>query len=396
MASARSGGVRAASRSWRAGHTVEDGPAIPFRPWVLAILPGIGALLGGILTIWAPEARGGGGDATLHAFHQQGGVVRRRVIGIKALASIFTLGTGGAGGREGPTMQIGAAIGSLVGRYLRVTVRERRILLIAGVAGDVCGVSHTAGGRAVGRRGALSRRFRVRRPDSRASRERRGLLGLHFISRRVDPVRACAALPLRPGASPALRGAGHVLGALRQWFLSLLHWVQKKTASVPVPAWVRPGLGGLALGICVTPVVVLVGPYIGRAGQGLGIFGGGYGAAQVAITGADWLPLGWQGVELLLMAALVKVVATSLTVGSGGSAGDFGPSLVMGGSWEAPSDGLPRCYCTIRASILAPLLWSAWGPSTEESPTRRLAHWSWFVNWRGAMTFWFRSCWQKE
>jgi CIC family chloride channel protein len=63
----------------------------------------------------------------------------------------------------------------------------------------------------------------------------------------------------------------------------------------------------------------------------LGIFGGGYGAAQVAILGASWIPDGWRGVELLFLMGLIKIVATSFTVGSGGSAGDFGPSLVMGG-----------------------------------------------------------------
>src|SRR5439155_25671171 len=59
--------------------------------------------------------------------------------------------------------------------------------------------------------------------------------------------------------------------------------------------------------------------------------GGGYGAARVAIAGASWFPAGWRGVEVLLVLGLVKILATSLTVGSGGSAGDFGPSMVMGG-----------------------------------------------------------------
>jgi CIC family chloride channel protein len=65
--------------------------------------------------------------------------------------------------------------------------------------------------------------------------------------------------------------------------------------------------------------------------MGLGILGGGYGAAQVAIAGSSWLPGGWQGVGLLVLLGSAKILATSLTVGSGGSAGDFGPSLVIGG-----------------------------------------------------------------
>jgi len=119
-------------------------PSGHFRPWLLVIIPALGALAGGALTAFlAPEAQGGGTDATLHAFHHQGGVVRRRVVAVKAIASILTLGSGGSGGREGPTMQIGAAIGSIVARYLRVSTKERRILLIAGVAAGIAAVFRT-------------------------------------------------------------------------------------------------------------------------------------------------------------------------------------------------------------------------------------------------------------
>jgi CIC family chloride channel protein len=68
-----------------------------------------------------------------------------------------------------------------------------------------------------------------------------------------------------------------------------------------------------------------------RGDRGLGILGGGYGVSQVAITGAAWLPLGWTGVEILALLALVKIIASSLTIGSGGSAGDFAPALAIGG-----------------------------------------------------------------
>src|SRR5690606_10221830 len=120
-----------------------------FRPWLLVLLPTLGGLLCGLLTRWAPEARGGGGDAMIEAFHHHGGMIRRRVIWVQAVASLFTLGTGGAGGREGPTMQIGGALGSLVARGLRVSARERRILLIAGVAAGISAVFRTPLGAAL-------------------------------------------------------------------------------------------------------------------------------------------------------------------------------------------------------------------------------------------------------
>src|SRR5580692_12475453 len=122
----------------------------PFRPWLLWAIPAVGALIGGAISVrFAPETRGGGADAIIDAFHNHGGVVLRRVPIVKTLASIFTLGFGGSGGREGPTMQIGGALGSLVGRYLKVSVRERRILLVAGTAAGMAAVFRTPLGAAL-------------------------------------------------------------------------------------------------------------------------------------------------------------------------------------------------------------------------------------------------------
>ncbi|HWE30316.1 MAG TPA: chloride channel protein, partial [Polyangia bacterium] len=123
--------------------------AHPFRPWLLFVIPAAGALVGGWFTRFAPETRGGGGDAMIGAFHHGGGVISRRVLWVKMAASIFTLGGGGSGGREGPTMQIGAALGSTLGRYLRVSTRERRILMIAGVAAGMAAVFRTPLGAAL-------------------------------------------------------------------------------------------------------------------------------------------------------------------------------------------------------------------------------------------------------
>src|SRR6185437_7053010 len=101
-----------------------------FRLWLVAIIPAIGALVGGLITRLAPECGSGGGDATIDAFHHDNGIVRRRVLWVKSIASIATLGSGGSGGREGPTMQIGGALGSTVGRYVNASARERRVLMV--------------------------------------------------------------------------------------------------------------------------------------------------------------------------------------------------------------------------------------------------------------------------
>lgn len=78
-------------------------------------MPAVGAFCAGMLMRLAPETRGGGADAIIEAFHSERGIVRRRVPFIKGHASILTLGFGGSGGREGPTMQMGGAIVTPVG-----------------------------------------------------------------------------------------------------------------------------------------------------------------------------------------------------------------------------------------------------------------------------------------
>jgi chloride channel protein, CIC family len=299
----------------------------------LWIVPALGALVAGILSVrFAPETLGGGTDAIVDSFHNHGGIVRRRVPFVKAICAVLTLGSGGSGGREGPTMQIGGSIGSIVARYLDVTVRERRILLVAGTAAGMAAVFRTPLGAALLAVEVLHRddfESDALVPSVLASVVSYSVfisffgeatLFGHATSYRFFPVH----LPLY--AAMAL-----VVSLVASGFAGLLHATQRLAKRLALPLWSKPAIGGLALGIGATPILILLGPYVGPAGQGLGILGGGYGAAQVAISGAPWFPEGWRGVELLVLLGAVKIVATSLTVGSGGAAGDFGPSLVIGG-----------------------------------------------------------------
>lgn len=311
----------------------DTGARPPFRPWLLLVLPAAGALIGGVVSWWlAPETRGGGADAIIEAFHQRNGIVRKRVAFVKAFVSAVTLGSGGSGGREGPTMQMGGAIGSLVAQVLRVTDRERRILLVAGTAAGMAAVFRTPLG------AALLAVEVLHRDDFEADALVPSVLAsvvsysvfIAFFGEQTLFTHA-PSYPFVPSHLPlyALLAVGITLVA--GTFLSTLRWVQSATARLHAPEWCKPAVGGLALGVLATPIIVVIGPRLGEIGQGLGILGGGYGSAQLAISGADWFPMGWRGVELLGVLAGVKILATCLTVGSGGSAGDFGPSLVIGG-----------------------------------------------------------------
>jgi CIC family chloride channel protein len=304
----------------------------PFRPWLLLILPAVGGLACGLITRLAPEARGGGGDTMIRGFHERRGVIRARVVPIKALASIFTLGTGGAGGREGPTMLIGGALGSLVARVLGLGARQRRILLVAGVAAGISAVFRTPLGAAL-----LAVEVLYRdgfESDALVPAVLASVVSYSVVISIYGESTLLAHAPrflFVTAHLPLYAALALLISALAILFVSALRMVRTGFARLPVPAWLRPAFGGLALGIFATPIIWLMGRAVGRPGQGLGLLGGGYGAVQMAISGISWMPGGWTAVQLLLLLALAKLFAASLTIGSGGSAGDFAPSLAIGG-----------------------------------------------------------------
>lgn len=308
------------------------GPTRPFRPWFLVLLPALGGLAAGLLMRLAPETRGGGVDATIEAFHHHGAVVRRRVAWVKAVASLLTLGSGGSGGREGPTIQIGGALGSLVGRLLRVGARQRRILLVAGIAAGISAVFRTPLGAALLAVEVLYRdgfESDALVPSVLASVVAYSVVISLFGESTLFA--HSARFPFVPVHLPLYALLAIVVAALAVVFLWALARVRRTVLRLPVPEWARPAAGGLALGLLCTPMIWYVGHRIGSPGQGLGILGGGYGAVQMAITGSEWLPSGWTAVGVLGALALAKLAASSLTIGSGGSAGDFAPSLAIGG-----------------------------------------------------------------
>jgi CIC family chloride channel protein len=106
--------------------------------WVMFLLPAAGGLLAGIIIFtFAPEAEGHGTDAVIDAYNNKRGIIRKRVPIIKAISSIITIGTGGSAGREGPIAQIGAGFGSALATFLKLSDRDRRIMLICGTAAGI-------------------------------------------------------------------------------------------------------------------------------------------------------------------------------------------------------------------------------------------------------------------
>lgn len=306
--------------------------ALAFRPWLFVLLPALGGLACGLVARLVPEVKGGGADATIEAFHRRGGIIRRRVIWAKALASLFTLGTGGSGGREGPTMHIGGAIGSFVARLLRLSTRERRILLVAGVAAGIAAVFRTPLGAALL---AVEMLYKdgfesdALIPSVLASVSAYSVVILIFGESTLFT--HSQRFPFVPAHLPLYAVLALLVAAVAIAFVTVYRTSRRLFSRLPGPEWIRPGVGGLALGLMVLPLLFMVAGRTGKAGMGLGLLGGGYGAVQAAISGAPFLPEGWYAVGLLAALTAMKLVASSLTIGSGGSAGDFAPSLAIGG-----------------------------------------------------------------
>jgi len=110
----------------------------PFSRWMMLWIPALGGLISGFIVFrFAPEAEVHGTDAMIDSFHRKKGFVRKRVPAIKTVASAITIASGGSAGKEGPIAQIGSGFGSILASFLKLSDRERRILLLAGAAGGI-------------------------------------------------------------------------------------------------------------------------------------------------------------------------------------------------------------------------------------------------------------------
>jgi CIC family chloride channel protein len=293
-----------------------------FRWWLVPVVTGLGGLASGILVqLFAPEAAGGGGDAMIDAFHNREGRIRGRVPIVKAIASIIILGSGGSAGREGPIMQIGAGFGSFMGRLLRTSARTRRLLLLAGTAAGMAAIFRTPLGAAIFAIEVLYRDdFEAEGivPAIIASVVAYSVFitvfgqGSHLFATSPN------GYPFSPLSLPLYLAMAIMLAFAGKLFVWIMHGSQERIWNrLKVPAWCKPAIGGLTVGL------------IGMAlPQVLGI---GYGWLQEAVSWSGTFPIAWRTVALLGGIAVAKMVATSCTISSGGSGGDFGPSLVIGG-----------------------------------------------------------------
>jgi CIC family chloride channel protein len=280
-------------------------------PWYIKIwIPALGGLaVGPLVYFLAREAKGHGVPEVMEAVALRQGIIRKRVVFVKSLASAISIGTGGSVGREGPIVQIGSAIGSAVGQLLRVSADRIRTLVGCGAA---AGIAATFNAPVAGSMFALEVIL--------------GDFGLATFSPIViSSVAATAVSRHFLGNSPAFMvPAYHLVSAwelplyvlhglfcalVAVSFTTLLYRSEDIFAELKVPEYLKATLGGLSLGI-----MGLLFPHV------LGV---GYPAIDLALM----QKLSW---GLMLLLVVFKILATAITIGSGGSGGIFAPSLFMG------------------------------------------------------------------
>lgn len=287
------------------------------RPWALPISVGLGGLLSGVIVFrLAPEAEGHGTDAAISAFHHGARSVRGRIPLVKLVSSAITIGSGGSGGREGPTAQIGAGFGSFLARLLDLDARDARIAVATGMGAGIGAIFRAPLGGAV-----LAAEIPYRDdleadalvPGFVASIVAFSLFGvLVGFAPMFGTVASAGFTDPRQlvyygliGLAAGLAGRLYIGGyyAATRWF-----------ARWPLPRALRPAIAGVAVG-CLGIVLP-------------GVLGTGYGWVQAGLDRQTLL-----GLPLWVVLALpfAKILATSLSIGSGGSGGIFGPGMVIGG-----------------------------------------------------------------
>jgi chloride channel protein, CIC family len=286
----------------------------PFNPILLLILPAVGGLLSGWLVYtFAPEAEGHGTDAAIDAYHRKGGFIRGRVPIIKTIASALTLTTGGSGGREGPIAQIGAGFGSFLATVLKLSERERRIMMAAGVGAGIGSIFRAPLAGALFAAEVLYRdpefESEVVIPAGISSVVAYCLFCLvNGWGSLFDSPDFVFQNPLELGPYLVLT---LVLVVVAFLYIKSFYGVVNIFKAIKIPNHIKPAIGGLCTG--------LIGYFLPQT------LAFGYGFAQKAIYNELTIPF-------LFFLAIGKIFTTSFSIGSGGSGGVFGPSIVIGGA----------------------------------------------------------------
>lgn len=291
------------------------------RPWAIPLVVGGGALASGLLVFtFAPEAEGHGTDAAIAAIHRNPREIAVRAVVVKIIASALTIGSGGSGGREGPTAQISAGFASAAARVLDLRAADGRTAVAVGVGSGIGAIFGAPLGGAV-----LASSIAYKNDiDARV-----------LIPGFITSVTAYAVFGAVDGFHPLFGYAtqgyvfdnavhlvwfaviGVVAGIVGIAYSRCFYAVTRMTKRIPgtgrAPRIAKATAGGVLVGL-----LALAAPQV---------LGSGYGWAQAALDRDSLMTI---PLWLVLVLPAAKILATSLSIGTGGSGGIFGPGMVIG------------------------------------------------------------------
>ncbi|MCF8078697.1 MAG: chloride channel protein [Desulfobacterales bacterium] len=280
-------------------------------PWYWRILiPAIGGMIvGPIVYFFAREAKGHGVPEVMYAVALEQGIIRKRIVFIKAFVSAVCIGTGGSVGREGPIVQIGSAVGSTLGQLFKMSGNRIRTMVGCGAA---AGIAATFNAPIAGSLFALEiilGEFEIASfSPIIISAVSATAVSRHYLGN--FPAFNLPAYQLHsPLEFPLYAVLGVVCALTAVAFTLFLYRAEDFWDDIRMPEYLKAVLGGLIMG-----TMGLVIPQV------LGV---GYGAIDLALL----MKMSWW---LMLLLVLGKIFATAITIGSGGSGGIFAPSLFMG------------------------------------------------------------------
>lgn len=291
----------------------------PGRYYLIPISTAIGGLISGLIVYtFAPEAEGHGTDAAIKAYHYLQGKVRWVVIPVKIIASAITIGSGGSAGREGPTAQFSAGVGSVIADLLHLSPQDRRIAVAVGIGAGIGTIFKTPIGGAILAAEILYKRDfepEVLYPAIIASAIGYTIFGSIFG---FTPVFGYYTGTFNPLRLPMYAVLGAIAGLLAIVYVKTFYGIHSLFKKFRAPNHIKPLIGG-----AITGLIALLAPEI---------LGTGYGWINLVeyekfnAFYSPFIPI----LVLIVLLPILKIIATSFSIGSGGSGGVFAPGLFIG------------------------------------------------------------------
>ena len=296
----------------------------PPSPWgpLIILVPVLGAIgVTFIVSTFAPEAKGHGVPEVMDAIYYQRGLIRPIVAVAKSLASALAIGSGAAVGREGPIIQIGSALGSTLGQIIRMSMGQRIILVAAGAGAGIAATFNTPIGGVLFATELMLPEISVNTflPVALATGTATFIGRLFFGAQPAFSVPSdLLSLPSEPSSALILLlyvALGAIVGVAAALFVRGLHWAEDGFDKVP-GRYFRHILGMSLVGLLIYALMRWGGHYY--------VEGVGYATIQATLKGQITTS------SFLLLLYACKLIATSVSLGSGSSGGIFSPSLFMG------------------------------------------------------------------